>query len=287
MTCHYILTRFNLYLWRKDKNGDTFDRHAWIDERIALFQQYTLPSLAGQTCQDFTWILLLTEDEGETRMHDKVAEWQRQCPQIKPIWVPKEHGIYFSHYFKTAVIDDVKDKESQSLENLSVLSTYLDNDDVIANDYVATVQSMSETISGNCFISFDYGVQYFTQLGIATRIFYPNNHFMTYVEHPQEGGKIMTCFGYGSHFLLEKKNLARVSHVKSNDHLMWMEVVHQDNVDNDVKMTLDTRLITDQPTNWGCQLNWSESPMLVFICKWGPRAIGQAIRRMKNKIWEH
>lgn len=282
MTRHYILTRFNLYLWRKDKNGDTFNRRQWIEERIALFEQYTLPSLSAQTCQDFTWILLLTEDEGETKMHDKVTEWQKLCPQIMPVWVPKEHGKYFTQYFKKAVYSDAEALLSQN--NLVLLTTYLDNDDVIANDYVATVQQMAETIDDNRFISFDYGVQYFTQLGIATRICYPNNHFMTYVEHPQEGGKIMTCFGYGSHFLLEQKKLARVSHIKRKDHLMWMEVVHQDNVDNDVKMTLDTRLITDRPAYWGCSLQWSDSPVKSFICQWMPRAVGQMQRRLKDKI---
>lgn len=282
MAYHYILTRFNLYLWRKDKNGDTFDRRTWVDERIALFEQYTLPSLAAQTCQDFTWILLLTEDEGETRMHDKVAEWQQTCPQIMPVWVPKEHGRYFTQYFKNAVNKDIEAYLSQT--DLTILTTYLDNDDVIANDYVATVQKMSARLNGNCFISFDYGVQYFTQLGIATRICYPNNHFMTYVERPQEDGKIMTCFGYGSHFLLEEKNLARVSHVKHKDHLMWMEVIHQDNVDNDVKMTFDTRLITDRPAYWGCSLQWSDSPGKSFICQWMPRAVRQVIRRVRNKF---
>lgn len=60
MTHHYLLTRFNLSLWQEDKNGLTIDREEWIRKRLKLFETYCLPSVVGQTCQEFRWIYLWT-----------------------------------------------------------------------------------------------------------------------------------------------------------------------------------------------------------------------------------
>jgi hypothetical protein len=53
---HYILTRFNIGLY-SDNPYKIADPAAWMRERIRLFNQYCLPSIKSQTCQDFTWIL--------------------------------------------------------------------------------------------------------------------------------------------------------------------------------------------------------------------------------------
>ena len=103
-------------------------------------------------------------------------------------------------------------------------------------------------LQGDGVLAFDYGIQYYTELGIATRVKYANNHFITLFERisSAENPSVRTCYGYGSHFEIEKRKAAPVHHVALADKPMWVEVIHKDNVDNDVKMTLDTSFIDDR-----------------------------------------
>ena len=65
MLHHFILTRFNIRLFRHDKHGHSIEPKSWFEERLNLFETYTLPSIMGQTCQEFTWICgLQREDDG-------------------------------------------------------------------------------------------------------------------------------------------------------------------------------------------------------------------------------
>ena len=59
---HFILTRFNLRLYPKDKNGNVTLTPEWLEHRFQLFELYTLPSLSAQTCKDFKWIVLIDRE---------------------------------------------------------------------------------------------------------------------------------------------------------------------------------------------------------------------------------
>lgn len=37
---HYILTRFNLRIWTKDKNGRQTQTDEWLKKRFALFETF-------------------------------------------------------------------------------------------------------------------------------------------------------------------------------------------------------------------------------------------------------
>ena len=107
---------------------------------------------------------------------------------------------------------------------------------------------MQHSIKENGFLVFDYGIQYYTDMGTAARIKYTNNHFLTLCERitSADSPSVRTCYGYGSHIDIEKRNAAPVHHVTRTDKPMWIEVIHKDNVDNDVKMTFDITLIKDK-----------------------------------------
>ena len=70
---HFILTRFNLLLWNKDKEGNKVRTMEWLEHRFALFENYCLPSIKNQTCQEFVWIVLFdstTPDIFKNRIAD-------------------------------------------------------------------------------------------------------------------------------------------------------------------------------------------------------------------------
>lgn len=278
---HFILTRFNLPLWTSDKNGTLIEPERWLPERLDLFEKFTLPSVIGQTCKDFTWILLCDENT-PTQYRDRIKAYQEQCPQIQLIQVEDGYAWQFCQIFSEVVTSMMEENGCDKPE--LCLTTYLDNDDVLHREYIDTVQKIAKSFAFDSFISFDYGLQYFTELNIATRVKYPNNHFMTLVEVycPSMRETVATCYGYGSHFLVEKRKRMPVRHIASKDTPMWGEVIHKDNVDNDVKMTFDTSLVgdTDVMKQYGVDVLLNSGNHIAFL----KRAIGQIWRRGIGKV---
>jgi hypothetical protein len=147
------------------------------------------------------------------------------------------------------------------------------------------LQQNNNFLQEDGFLAFDYGVQYYTELGIATRIKYPNNHFITLFEEVSsaESPSVRTCYGYGSHFDIEKRKAARVHHITRVDKPMWVEVIHEGNVDNDVKMTLDTSFINDKrllQRDFSLNVILQTGRKMAFFV----RCLKQALRRFYNRF---
>jgi hypothetical protein len=72
---------------------------------------------------------------------------------------------------------------------------------------------------------------------------------------------------------------------------MWIEVIHQSNVDNDVKMTLSQVPVfqKDYLKNYGLPLimegTWKTIAM--FVSRFSVRFVKQVVRRAKNKMLKH
>lgn len=275
---HFILTRFNLLIWVKDKTGKEFDRELWLQKRLELFETFCLPSLTSQTCKEFTWILLV-DAETPQPYRNRIMSYRDVCKQILIIPVRREGGLQFAKIMGEVVRKQLVERNASS--NDLCLTTYLDNDDCLHHDYVANVQELSrQCLSKPFFLSFDYGLQYYTEHTLATRILYPNNHFMTAVEM---AGETKTCFGFGSHFLLEKNGVAKVVHITEKESPMWIEVIHEGNVDNDVKMTLDTHLFSSSSSikeMFGIDVKCNALPSPAFFL----RVLKQIKRRGQGQL---
>lgn len=282
MLHHFLLTRFNLRLWSQDKTARTIDPDKWIERRMALFETYCLPSVMGQSCGDFTWVLLIDAHTPSAVMK-RLYRNKKQCPQMYLVRVQSEYGLHFAEIF-SQVVDQLL-SEQQAKEGDRCLTTFLDNDDCLAQDFVAETQRCCKDLAAPCFLSFDYGLQVYTEMEhFTTRICYPNNHFLTFTETVTgEGFKPKTCYGYGSHFLLQKYGLAQVEHVSDASHPMWIELIHSENIDNDVKMTFSTRFVTDKTLlrqRFSLDMDILPNHQMSFIL----RAIQQMWRRGKMKL---
>lgn len=289
MIHHYLLTRFNLALWQEDKTGKAIDRGEWLERRMGFFETYCLPSVMGQTCQEFRWILLVDADT-PAAYREQIKSYRSLCPQMHFVGVKPQYAIHFADVFCQVVMADLQ-KNGWNEGDLC-LTTYLDNDDCIARTFVERVQA--ECLNFNLqpnekrFLSFDYGLQTFTKLRhFSTRIHYPNNHFLTLAECLSSAesslSAIRTCYGFGSHFLLEKRGLARVTHISNREQPMWIEIIHEENVDNDVKMTLDTHVVKDKHLlrhDFSLNVDIDTKHRFAFCF----RALKQVWRRTKNKF---
>ena len=192
---HFILTRFNLLLWNKDKEGHKVRTRQWLDHRFSLFEKYCLPSVRSQTCQEFEWIVLFdstTPNDYKTR----IVEYQKKCPQFNPILVEPVKGRYFAEIFRSEIV--------KRLDAKRVVTTYLDNDDALHVGFVEDLQRRALTVSEGTFINYNDGYQLYTDHNYMMQIHYPRNHFVSVVEKG-DPSVVKGIFGYGGHYFIEKR----------------------------------------------------------------------------------
>jgi len=133
---HFILTRFNILLWRKDKSGAPVRSREWLEHRFSLFERFCLPSLMGQTCGEFVWIVLFDSKTPDV-FRDRIEKYMEVCPQLVPVFVAPENGRNFAGIFR----DEVRKRISAE----RVLTTYLDNDDSLHLNCKQPVSHVIET----------------------------------------------------------------------------------------------------------------------------------------------
>ncbi len=232
---HFILTRFNLLLWNKDKEGNIVRTKSWLEHRFALFEQYCLPSIKNQTCQNFEWIVLFDSTTPEP-FKEKVEEYKKECPQLIPVYVEPQDGCYFAEIFREEVVRRFKSLSASTgsasvhVFKSKVLTTYLDNDDTLSIHFVEDLQKRVESLSNGTFINYVDGYQYYTDYKYVMKIHYPRNHFMSVIEEGSPA-TIKTIYGYGSHYYIEKIPGVKIENVKNQP--MWCEVIHEKNMGND------------------------------------------------------
>ncbi len=234
MDCqHFILTRFNLLLWNKTKEGQKVRTRKWLKHRFSLFENYCLPSIMNQTCQDFLWIVLFDSTTPED-FKARIEVFQKECPQLIPVFVEPENGRYFADIFRKEIVKRLCGKR--------VVTTYLDNDDALNVIYCEDLQRRVSLIDDDTFIYYDEGYQYFTEYKFMLQIHYPRNHFVSYVEK----GDPTTVKGvlcYGTHYYIYTIEGVKIEHVKSQP--MWCEIIHESNMANDAYFLLKTHVIRD------------------------------------------
>ena len=239
--CHFILTRFNLLLWTKDKEGNKVRTKRWLEHRFRLFEECCLPSIANQTCKNFEWIVLFDSSTPE-RYKERIKELQAKCPQLVSVFVEPEKGRYFAQIF----LEEVKRRMDDGRGGCQrVLTTYLDNDDALNIHFVEDLQRRAADLSDGTFVYYRDGYQLFTDHHYLMQIRYLRNHFASVVEAGNPA-TLKTIYGYGSHYYIDQIKGAKIEFVK--DMPMWCEVIHEKNMGNDAyflkaKMVRDAEIL--------------------------------------------
>ena len=232
---HFILTRFNLLLWNKDKGGCPVRTKEWLEHRFALFERYCLPSLIGQRCQDFEWIILF-DSKTPDAYKQRIEAYQTRCPQLHPVYVEPENGRFFADIFRREVLNRMKG------EGERILTSYLDNDDALNERFVEDLQQRALSLPDGSFINYTDGYQYYTDHSYVMQIHYPRNHFMSVVEDGNLS-TVKTIYGFGSHYYIEKMPGVRMETVRNLR--MWCEVIHEKNMGNDAYFLRGAKMIRD------------------------------------------
>ena len=267
---HFLLTRFNLHLWRNDKEGHPVKTLEWLDNRFDLFEKYCLPSLANQTCMEFEWIVLF-DSKTPDKYKERVQRYQEICPQLIPVFVAPEDGRDFRQVFRNEVV--------KRLGGERIITTYLDNDDALDVHYVEDLQKRISNLSNGSFVFYLNGYQYFTEFGLLLRIHYRRNHFVSVIESA-DPETIKTIYGFGSHYYINKIPGAKIEYVK--DAPLWCEVIHERNIGNDAYFLLGTKAVRDSETlhrDFAIE-DFSSYGFATYLFKFIPRYIKTFFRRI-------
>ena len=105
---HFLLTRFNLVTgypgWEADRHGHPTLTGEWMEERIAIFTRYCLPSVLNQSNRQFQWVLLFDEHTSQKYVDAIKYHTDRQS-NIKIIFLSRNailkeihHRIFYNFY---------------------------------------------------------------------------------------------------------------------------------------------------------------------------------------------
>jgi hypothetical protein len=225
---HFIITMFNLQLsWEKDKRSHSTQTEEWLAERFVLFETYCFPSIRKQTNGDFCWLCLFDRDTPPEYVQ-RMEQYKRECPQFTPCFIAGEDAGNYVHIVQKRI------EEMVDAEDEFVITTNVDNDDAIHLQTVEYLHDMIESRApeaGEVLVSFPYGYQYFAAQEILLKMKYPHNHFLTLIEKNGRNLRTVIAMGHAS----ARKECKAVVDVKTEP--FWIEIVHNSNVSNDLRMT--------------------------------------------------
>jgi len=210
---HILVTSFNRWL----KAGSTFTKgldNDWLNYRWKIFTRFTVPSIAGQSNNDFDWVIMC---------HERSPTWLRE--RAKTLELPCR--VRFSFNQNDPALDDLNDP---SLD--AVLSTRIDSDDAFHRCAMARVRESFEADPYSYeILNFEIGYQYDSlgeRLAVVRRISPP---FGTKINLPPILDPLDTG---GRHDTLHKKYVYKnISHGDP----MFLIVIHDANIQSKIYPT--------------------------------------------------
>lgn len=211
---HFLITRFNVKEagWDTTKNGEPVLTADWLQHRFGLFEKYCLPSVLNQSIKTFTWCIFFDADTPGI-FKDRINEISRTCSFLHPIYIKdateQQHSLVKFIRSRLTADDEF------------VITSRLDNDDLIHRDYIRTVQELFP--AEKAVIDLTKGYQMIIEIGAAelrkTRS--SLNPFLSVVEHRENMETAIS----------KKHSEWKSSHpiVEYSKSEMWMVLIHDKN----------------------------------------------------------
>lgn len=214
---HYVITRFNIPSsgWQHDKNNKIVRDVAWYEKRIALFEQFTLPSMMNQISKDFVWLVYFDPNSPEL-LKEKIEQWKSECANFKPCYSEDYDKWQFQE-----MSDYIKADNPQSEY---IITTRIDNDDAFRNTAIEEIQS-AFVPRDNVIIDLPNGYCYNTNTSFFSKNTFISGPFVSYIENGNKS-HIDTVYREGHPAW---KGKAEFVSVKSR---LWIQVIHDSNIAN-------------------------------------------------------
>lgn len=216
MINHFIITRFNLRMkeWSLTKNNQTILDDEWHMHRFELFEKYCLPSVSNQTCKDFKWLIFF-DITTPSKFKERIDDLVKKTGAFQPVFINGGEVLLTS-------LRQVINK--MDLDHNSILITSrLDNDDLLYKNFVDTIQSMAN-YSKKQLVDARYGYR----MNAEKRVIHIKKKFGPFLSliEPIEDFQTIFFTGHGQWKELSKGIL------KTIDKPMWMQIIHDKNIAN-------------------------------------------------------
>lgn len=205
---HFVLTRFNVRSFYH--SSEPTDE--WLRERLRLFRQYCLPTLADQSSTLYLWLVFLDEQS---------PQWFRQ--EIEKDARGRFEAVYVAGAFTAETVSNAVTNRTDAPY---ILTTRVDNDDAVARDFVQTIQNCFQRQDFE-FINLVNGAQY-----ADGRVYlrpYTKNPFLSLIE--ATGAAAPKTVFVEHHYRVDERG--PVQNIRTA-HPMWLQVIHGGNVLNEI-----------------------------------------------------
>jgi hypothetical protein len=149
----------------------------WLEERLELLRRYTLPSVVAQTTKRFTWLLLCDE----TTDPEILAELREEERQIDSLRIVLTGGAQ-------PPLEAVRGTVRPDADIL--ITTRLDSDDAIADDYLAAIQdyagSFHRSQHETLLVNFPHGYRLDVHKWELYEDWMSNSSFHSLLERPRQ-----------------------------------------------------------------------------------------------------
>ncbi len=205
---HALITRFNLKTLYSsfDTNDST-----WLDERFELFERFCFPSVKNQTNQLFRWYILY-DTNLPIRYKNKLVGYTNEMRNLHPIFLEK---------FDKEVLSSLI---SQDTKADFLISTRLDSDDSIENNFIQCVQDNFDSQDFS-YLNFLNGYEYVLDKGFNKLNSFQRNPFMSLIEKRQPNSNYYTIYKTPH----DEVDRSKVHNLKSS---RWCINIHGGNVIN-------------------------------------------------------
>lgn len=217
---HYILTRFNAGLYKRGAELSVSPGQ-WMEHRLRLFTLLTLPSIMGQSSQDFTWLILMDRQtpDSDIRTLENAGYPNMKLIYPAPGKSPWLQGIASGEY--------------------DLITTRIDNDDAFHRDTVQTIQQTWRTErehrSKPWLIVFPFGLILDLPTRQACLMEYRANNCPSLIE---DGREPRTIWQWD-----HSRIPAEVRRRCIQDKPYWLQTVHSQNLRNVVDSENPNRIV--------------------------------------------
>jgi hypothetical protein len=214
---HYILTRFNLRKedWNTTKTNTKVLTDEWMRNRLELFENYCFSSLKHQSEKNFTWLVFFDTSTPE-EFRQTISRLDAEFTAFTPIYID---GM-------TAFYPSIKKEIQARLTQPYLITSRLDNDDALHENYVKEVQA---NFNQQDFMAVDFIDGFTLQIAPEVRLAkrsHVHNPFLSLIEKSED---FKTIWANDRHGAWSK--IKEVTPIRNKP--MWMSVIHMENKVND------------------------------------------------------
>ena len=214
---HFLITRFNLRKksWHTTRNNTQVLTDEWMSNRLQLFEKFCFASVKNQSNTNFTWFVFFDE-ETDDKYRVLIDRLAKEFVCFQPLYIA---GM-------DAFLPAIKTQISKRCTQSYIITSRLDNDDCLSENYVKSVQ---EQFDAQDFMAIDYidgltlQIEPEVKLGKRTHL---HNPFISLIEKADDFQTVWTRERHGE--WSKVKQLQTIRHK-----VLWMSIIHGENKAND------------------------------------------------------